>query len=73
VQNRTKNRIFSAFPRIFPFFRIKTEDLPGSLFHRRRSFMPFTPADKAMLEGYVRAARPFTDMFSVKDKTALVT
>ena len=35
--------------------------------------MPFTPADKAMLEGYVRAARPFAAMFSVKDKTALVT
>ena len=35
--------------------------------------MAFTPADKKMLEGYVAAARPFADMFSVKGKTALVT
>ena len=35
--------------------------------------MAFTPADKKMLEGYIAAARPFADMFSVKGKTALVT
>ena len=35
--------------------------------------MAFTEADKSMLEGYIKAARPFADMFSVKDKVALVT
>ena len=35
--------------------------------------MAFTPDDKAMLEGYIAKARPFTDMFSVKGKVALVT
>ncbi|MBR0373595.1 MAG: SDR family oxidoreductase [Mogibacterium sp.] len=35
--------------------------------------MAFTESDKAMLEGYIAAARPFADMFSVKDKVALVT
>lgn len=35
--------------------------------------MPFTPGDKAMLEGYLKKARPFEEMFSVKGKTAIVT
>ena len=35
--------------------------------------MAFTESDKAMLEGYIASARPFADMFSVKDKVALVT
>ena len=35
--------------------------------------MAFTPNDKSMLEGYIRTARPFEDMFSVKGKVALVT
>ena len=35
--------------------------------------MAFTESDKAMLEGYIQAARPFADMFSVKGKVALVT
>ena len=35
--------------------------------------MPFTPGDKSMLEGYIRKARPFADMFSVSGKTAIVT
>ena len=35
--------------------------------------MPFMPGDKSMLEGYIRKARPFADMFSVKGKTAIVT
>ena len=35
--------------------------------------MPFTPGDKAMLEGYIREARPFEAMFSVQGKTAIVT
>lgn len=35
--------------------------------------MPFTPGDRSMLEGYLRDARPFADMFSVKGKTAIVT
>lgn len=35
--------------------------------------MAFKPSDKAMLEGYIKAARPLEDMFSVKGKTALVT
>ena len=35
--------------------------------------MAFTESDKAMLEGYIAAARPFADMFSVKGKVALVT
>ena len=35
--------------------------------------MTFTPADKKMLEGYIKNARPFEEMFSVKGKTALVT
>lgn len=35
--------------------------------------MPFVPGDKAMLEGYIREARPFEEMFSVKNKTAIVT
>ena len=30
-------------------------------------------SDKAMLEGYIAAAMPFEDMFSVKGKVALVT
>ena len=35
--------------------------------------MAFTENDKSMLEGYIAAARPFEEMFSVKDKVALVT
>ena len=35
--------------------------------------MAFTENDKSMLEGYIQSARPFADMFSVKDKVALVT
>ena len=35
--------------------------------------MAFTVNDKAMLEGYIKTARPFEDMFSVKGKVALVT
>ena len=35
--------------------------------------MAFTENDKSMLEGYISAARPFADMFSVKGKVALVT
>lgn len=35
--------------------------------------MAFTPDDKGMLQGYIDKARPFTDMFSVKGKVALVT
>ncbi len=35
--------------------------------------MPFTPGDKTMLEGYIKEARPFEDMFSVRGKTAIVT
>ncbi len=35
--------------------------------------MAFTMNDKSMLEGYIRTARPFEDMFSVKGKVALVT
>lgn len=35
--------------------------------------MAFTVNDKAMLEGYIKTARPFDDMFSVKGKVALVT
>ena len=35
--------------------------------------MAFQPGDKAMLEGYVRAARPLAGMFSVEDKVAVVT
>ena len=35
--------------------------------------MAFTESDKAMLEGYIKSARPFADMFSVKGKVALVT
>lgn len=34
--------------------------------------MAFQPSDKAMLEGYIKAARPLAEMFSVKGKTALV-
>lgn len=34
--------------------------------------MAFQPSDKAMLEGYIKAARPLEEMFSVKGKTALV-
>lgn len=34
--------------------------------------MAFQPSDKAMLEGYIKAARPLADMFSVEGKTALV-
>lgn len=34
--------------------------------------MAFQPNDKAMLEGYIKAARPLEDMFSVKGKVALV-
>ena len=34
--------------------------------------MSFQPADKAMLEGYIKVARPLEDMFSVKGKVALV-
>ncbi len=35
--------------------------------------MAFTVNDKAMLEGYIKTARPFEEMFSVKGKVALVT
>jgi len=35
--------------------------------------MAFTESDKSMLEGYIKAARPLADMFSVKGKVALVT
>ena len=35
-------------------------------------FMSFQPGDKAMLEGYIKVARPLEDMFSVKGKVALV-
>lgn len=35
--------------------------------------MAFMESDKAMLEGYIAAAMPFEDMFSVKGKVALVT
>lgn len=35
--------------------------------------MAFQPSDKAMLGGYIKAARPLQDMFSVKDKVAVVT
>ncbi|MBR0131410.1 MAG: SDR family oxidoreductase [Firmicutes bacterium] len=35
--------------------------------------MAFTKSDKGMLEGYIKQARPFQDMFSVKGKVALVT
>lgn len=34
--------------------------------------MAFQPGDKSMLEGYIKAARPLEDMFSVKGKVALV-
>lgn len=34
--------------------------------------MSFQPGDKAMLEGYIKVARPLEDMFSVKGKVALV-
>jgi len=34
--------------------------------------MAFQPDDKAMLEGYIKVARPLEDMFSVKGKVALV-
>ena len=34
--------------------------------------MAFQPGDKSMLEGYLKAARPLEDMFSVKGKVALV-
>ena len=32
--------------------------------------MSFQPGDKAMLEGYIKVARPLEDMFSVKGKVA---
>ena len=35
--------------------------------------MTFSPGDEAMMQGYINAARPFADMFSVKGKVALVT
>lgn len=35
--------------------------------------MTFSPGDEAMMQGYIDAARPFADMFSVKGKVALVT
>ena len=35
--------------------------------------MAFMESDKAMLEGYIAQARPFSDMYSVKGKVALVT
>ena len=35
--------------------------------------MTFSPGDEAMMQGYIDAARPFSDMFSVKGKVALVT
>lgn len=35
--------------------------------------MAFTESDKTMLEGYIRKARPFEEMYSVKGKTAIVT
>ena len=35
--------------------------------------MTFSPGDEAMMKGYINAARPFADMFSVKGKVALVT
>ena len=34
--------------------------------------MAFQPSDKAMLEGYIKIARPLEEMFSVKGKVALV-
>lgn len=34
--------------------------------------MAFQPSDKSMLENYIKIARPLEDMFSVKDKVALV-
>lgn len=34
--------------------------------------MAFQPGDKSMLEGYIKAARPLEEMFSVKGKVALV-
>ena len=35
--------------------------------------MTFTASDRTMLEGYIKKARPFEEMFSVKGKTAIVT
>ena len=35
--------------------------------------MAFTASDRTMLEGYIKKARPFEEMFSVKGKTAIVT
>lgn len=35
--------------------------------------MTFSPGDETMMQGYIDAARPFADMFSVKGKVALVT
>jgi NAD(P)-dependent dehydrogenase (short-subunit alcohol dehydrogenase family) len=35
--------------------------------------MAFQPEDKSMLEGYVKAARPLSSMFSVENKVAIIT
>ena len=34
--------------------------------------MAFQPDDRSMLEGYIKVARPLEEMFSVKNKVALV-
>lgn len=47
--------------------------IPGIRLTDKESNMAFTENDRKMLEGYISAARPFADMFSVRNKTALVT
>ena len=39
---------------------------------KKEKNMAFQPSDRAMLEGYIKVARPLEEMFSVKGKVALV-